>query len=190
VHNTVYLVAGYCQHQGISIDAHSHLGSSTSQPPPTALASAPLIPFISCADRCTVLGPRRIRLLAHYLDCTVAHHAAQTPPSSCTHTHRPHPPLRPAQTQTWAPTPSGGMSFPLRPPLIRKGKDASSAMEPRRASELGSSWRWWSCRLASPAGCSVVQCYLSTLPPAHARANLHTHSSSPPNTPHSSQPAC
>jgi hypothetical protein len=75
---------------------HSHLGSSTSQPPPTALASAPLIPFISCADRCTVLGPRRIRLLAHYLDCTVAHTTAQTPLSSCTHA-RPPPHTAPAR---------------------------------------------------------------------------------------------
>ena len=60
------------------------------------------------------------------------------------------------------------ISAPLLP--FEKGKDVSSAMEPRRASELGSSWRWWSCRLASPAGCSVVQCYLLRYrQPTHAQ---------------------
>ena len=168
-----------------------------SQPPPTALASAPLIPFISCADRCTVLGSQRIRLPAHYLDyCVVAHHTTTTspPPHLALHT-------RPPPTTTAPARPRAIMgSYTFRwyvisaPPSLHvhgKGKDVSSAMEPRRASELGSSWRWWSCRLASPAGCSVVQCYLLRYrQPTHAQIFTPIRPFSIRHTSLSSQPAC
>ena len=70
--------------------------------------------------------------------------------------------------------------YVISAPLLsfEKGKDVSSAMEPRRASELAFSRPWWSCRLAKPkAGYLVAQCYLRYRQPTHAQifTPIHHH---------------
>ena len=66
------------------------------------------------------------------------------------------------------------ISAPLK--SCETGKDVSSAMEPRRASERAFESALVELSTREPkAGCLVAQCCLLTLPPAHPRANLHTH---------------
>ena len=171
------LLAAYCQRLAI---ASAKPSPSIAEPnrvpaPAKSLASAPLIPFISCTHRHSafIVCP-----LSHSRSpTTTPHHGvAQTHTShSFTHSHsrRRPPPLRPAHAQTqWAPTPSGGMSCPSPSstlPHVKARMRARRWNSGARASELGSSWLRWSCR---PAGYLVAQCYATR---THARANLRTH---------------